>query len=127
MNSNIPKWQHHTFLGWINGPAINNIKNIKDLSDITYNAQWINQVIQTSPDNKNLTPNSSLLGFAYIPKEFFINPTILNFKGKQEISLVKSNSFNVGVKDRTRTSSGRTVNALFEWTSEKNTRCIYTD
>lgn len=109
----------YDFIGYtLNSGGIDpqNAIQISDLFNNIYTAQWLNQKINSSVDNKNLTPNSSLLGFAYLPNSFSTETVELNASGQQEIPLQKSESFNIGVKDRTRTNNEWTVTATFNWT-----------
>jgi surface protein len=90
---------------------------ITDLFNNIYTAQWLNQKINSSGDNQNFTPNSSLLGFAYLPKAFDMGTVTLQSGGRQEIPLKKTESLNIGVKDRTNSYNEWTVTATFNWTS----------
>ncbi|MDC4249032.1 BspA family leucine-rich repeat surface protein [Enterococcus faecium] len=79
-----------------------------------FKAEWVSDKFDTSVDNTKLNPEGSL-GLAYYPTTFTIGSTNLQSSGQQEISITKTDSFNVGVKDRTRTKDDWHVTAQLIW------------
>lgn len=118
MKTNIPKRTDYAFTDWAltSGTSVDNAQTVRDLFNTIYTAQWVSDKYNTSVDNTILTP-SSPLGFAYVPTKFTINPTPLHNSGSQEIPLLKNESFNLGIKDRTRTNTPWTVTAQLNWNS----------
>lgn len=118
MKNAIPNRTDYAFTDWslTAGTPVENAQTIQELFNTTYTAQWVSDKYNTSVDNTILTPSSSL-GLAYMPTKFTIDPTPMNNSGAQEIPLLKNESFNLGVKDRTRTNTPWTVTAQLKWNS----------
>ncbi|HGF8315974.1 TPA: BspA family leucine-rich repeat surface protein [Enterococcus faecium] len=115
MNENIPNRTDYAFTQWtVSGTSLENAQTIKDLFNTTYTAQWISSKYSTSVDNTVLTPSANL-DFAYIPTRFTTAATPINNSGNQEIPLLKTETFNIGIKDRTRTNKSWSVTAQLTW------------
>ncbi|MDL4889565.1 BspA family leucine-rich repeat surface protein [Enterococcus hirae] len=115
MNDNIPTRTDYAFTQWnVSGTPVENAQTIKDLFSTTYTAQWVSSKYSTSVDNTILTTSTNL-DFAYIPTRFTTEATPIKNAGNQEIPLLKTETFNIGVKDRTRTNQSWSVTAQLTW------------
>ena len=115
MNENIPTRTDYAFTQWnVSGTPVENAQTIKDLFNTTYTAQWVSSKYSTSVDNTILTTSANL-DFAYIPTRFMTKATPIKNSGNQEIPLLKTETFNIGVKDRTRTNQSWSVTAQLTW------------
>ncbi|MGL9847772.1 hypothetical protein IGJ91_002942 [Enterococcus sp. DIV0765f] len=114
--NSIPTRENYSFTQWnVSGTTVENANTYKDLFNTTYTAQWVSAKYSTSVDNKSLDVLNESLAFAYIPQHFSTLPTALNNIGQQDIPLQKTMTFNVGVKDRTRTDKMWSVTAQLFW------------
>ena len=122
LESNVPTKVDYALRGWAptDSSFSQMIEQITDFSSFMssqaeFKAEWVSDKFDTSVDNTKLNPNGSL-GLAYYPSTFTIGSTDLHSSGQQEILIPKTDSFNVGVKDRTRTKNGWHVNVQLIWT-----------
>lgn len=121
LEENVPTKEGYALQGWApTEPSFEQtIQSINSFSDFInskaeFKAEWVSEKFDTSLANTKLTPSGSL-GLAYYPTTFTIGPTDLQSYGQQEILIAKTDSFNVGVKDRTRTKNEWHVTAQLIW------------
>lgn len=113
--NSIPTRKDYAFTQWnVSGTPLENATTFRDLFNTTYTAQWVSSKYSTSVDNTILTTSANL-DFAYIPIRFTTAATPIKNSGNQEIPLLKTETFNIGVKDRTRTNQSWTVTAQLTW------------
>ncbi|MGH1756471.1 BspA family leucine-rich repeat surface protein [Enterococcus hirae] len=113
--NSIPTRKDYAFTQWnVSGTPLENANTFRDLFDTTYTAQWVSSKYSTSVDNTVLTTSDNL-DFAYIPTRFTTAATPINNSGNQEIPLLKTETFNIGIKDRTRTNKSWSVTAQLTW------------
>ena len=119
MNNNIPTRDKYAFTNWnVEGTSIENANSINDLFNTNYIAQWVSDLYSTSTDNQIIDTNSSL-SFAYYPKSFNTGSIPINNSGTQSVPFIKSQSFNIGIKDRTRTNKYWYVTAQIVWNNNQ--------
>ncbi|HFD3573421.1 TPA: BspA family leucine-rich repeat surface protein, partial [Enterococcus faecium] len=119
MNTNIPTKSKYAFTNWnVEGTSIENANSINDLFNTNYIAQWVSDLYSTSTDNQIIDTNSSL-SFAYYPKSFNTGSIPINNSGTQSVPFIKSQSFNIGIKDRTRTNKHWYVTAQIVWNNNQ--------
>ncbi|MFS1137441.1 BspA family leucine-rich repeat surface protein [Enterococcus hirae] len=119
MNNNIPTRDKYAFTNWnVEGTSIENANSINDLFNTNYIAQWVSDLYSTSTDNQIIDTNSSL-SFAYYPKSFNTGSIPINNSGTQSVPFIKSQSFNIGIKDRTRTNKHWYVTAQIVWNNNQ--------
>ncbi|EOA3444236.1 BspA family leucine-rich repeat surface protein [Enterococcus hirae] len=121
LESNVPTKDNYALTGWAPTDQVfeQTIQSINSFSDFInskaeFKAGWVSDKFDTSVDNKKLNPTGSL-GLAYYPTTFKIGSTDLHSSGQQKILIPKTDSFNVGVKDRTRTKNEWYVTAQLIW------------
>lgn len=119
MNNNIPTRDKYAFTNWnVEGTSIENASSINDLFNTNYIAQWVSDLYSTSTDNQIIDTNSSL-SFAYYPKSFNTGSIPINNSGTQSVPFIKNQSFNIGIKDRTRTNKNWSVTAQIVWNNNQ--------
>lgn len=119
MNNNIPTRDKYAFTNWnVEGTSIENANSINDLFNTNYIAQWVSDLYSTSTDNQIIDTNSSL-SFAYYPKSFNTGSIPINNSGTQSVPFIKNQSFNIGIKDRTRTNKHWYVTAQIVWNNNQ--------
>lgn len=119
MNNNIPIRDKYAFTNWnVEGTSIENANSINDLFNTKYIAQWVSDLYSTSTDNQIIDTNSSL-SFAYYPKTFNTGSIPINNSGTQSVPFIKKQSFNIGIKDRTRTNKYWYVTAQVVWNNNQ--------
>ncbi|MFP7386241.1 BspA family leucine-rich repeat surface protein [Enterococcus hirae] len=119
MNNNIPTKSKYAFTNWnVTGTSVDSANSIKDLFNTNYTAQWVSDLYSTSTDNQIIDTNSSL-SFAYYPKLFNTGTIPINNSGIQSIPFIKNQSFNIGIKDRTRTNKHWYVTAQIVWNNNQ--------
>ncbi|HFD6466637.1 BspA family leucine-rich repeat surface protein [Enterococcus hirae] len=119
MNTNIPTKSKYAFTNWnVNGTPVESASSIKDLFNTNYIAQWVSDLYSTSTDNQIIDTNSSL-SFAYYPKSFNTGSIPINNSGTQSVPFIKNQSFNIGIKDRTRTNKHWYVTAQIVWNNNQ--------
>lgn len=118
LSKKLPIRSGYAFTDWSNNMiSVDDASTYKDLFDTTYTAHWVSANYSTSEDNKKFDVLNQSLAFAYLPKEFGTGSTSILSEGKQEIPLQKKQSFNIGVKDRTRNHDTWYVTAQLRWTN----------
>lgn len=121
LESNVPTKTDYALTGWAPTDQafeqkIQSMINFDTFisSQAEFKAEWVSDKFDTSSANTKLTTSGSL-GLAYYPSTFTIGSTDLQSSGQQEILITKTDSFNVGVKDRTRTKNEWHVTAQLIW------------
>lgn len=121
LEDNVPTKADFALKGWApTDPSFNQkIEQVTDFSTFMssqaeFKAEWVSDKFDTSSDNTKLDPAGSL-GLAYYPTTFTLDSAELQSSGQQEIPIPKTTSFNVGVKDRTRTQDEWYVTAQLIW------------
>lgn len=121
LENNVPTKTGYALQGW--APTDQSFEQlIYSITDFTqfmsskteFKAEWVSDKFDTSSDNTKLDPAGSL-GLAYYPTTFTLDSAELQSSGQQEIPIPKTTSFNVGVKDRTRTQDEWYVTAQLIW------------
>lgn len=116
LNTNIPTRFGYAFNNWSNNMiSVDDASTYEDLFDTVYTAHWVSANYNTSEDNNKFDVLDQSLAFAYLPKEFVTGSTSILSQGKQEIPLEKKQSFNIGIKDRTRNHKLWYVTAQLKW------------
>ncbi|MGL9870202.1 BspA family leucine-rich repeat surface protein [Enterococcus sp. DIV0691] len=114
LNNNIPTKTGTIFVRW--EPSIN-VNSLLDAArnKLVYKAIWkINPNI--SPDNQKVN-SKGVLGFSYVPTEFYIANAVLNNNEQQSFPFQKIDSLDVGVRDQTNTNTSWRVCAQLKWGS----------
>ncbi|TGY21262.1 BspA family leucine-rich repeat surface protein [Enterococcus hirae] len=119
ITNNIPHQTDYVFTEWVpEGKTVENAKNISDLFNTTYTAQWKSAKYSTSVDNTILTPSGEL-SLAYFPTNFETPATSIKNSGRQIIPFKKVDTFNIGVKDLTRKNIVWSITAQLKWIDSK--------
>ena len=118
-NTNIPTKSNSVFRRWEETTSSKSSEEgVLDLLDKSYRAIWKNMICNTTVDNKKLT-TEGIVGFVYLPNQFFTAETKLQEEGEQRIPFNKKQSLNIGVRDLSQSRSSWSVTGQLNWLSKE--------
>ena len=116
---NIPTKSNNIFRCWEETTSSKSSEEgVLDLLDKSYRAIWKNMICNTTVDNKKLT-TEGIVGFVYLPNQFFTAETKLQEEGEQRIPFNKKQSLNIGVRDLSQSRSSWSVTGQLNWLSKE--------